>query len=60
MPLDSKRDNIYNIILSIFLGVSIILGLHYLHDSTRMIVLKSNRTEGFEIESKCFEKDPNS
>jgi hypothetical protein len=54
MALDPDRDNRYNIIMSLFLGVVFVLGLNSMYDNTKTIVLKSDRTEGFNIESKCF------
>lgn len=52
--IDPTRDNIYNIILSLFLGVVVVLGLHFIHESPRTITIKSDRTEPFDSESKCF------
>ena len=54
--IDPTRDNLYNIILSVFLGIMIVLGLHFIHESPRTVTIKSDRTEPFngDGDSKCF------
>lgn len=46
--LDSDRDAAYNIVLSIFLGIIIVIFAHYMHDSPRTLVLTSDRKEPFD------------
>ena len=55
--LDPERDNIYNIILSLFLGVSVIMIIDFFHDSPRTVTLISDRHEPFS--SKCMSSDSN-
>ena len=50
--IDPVRDNIYNIILSIFLGIILIIAVEFILDSPRTVTLLSDRTEGFA--NKCF------
>jgi len=50
--IDPVRDNIYNIILSIFLGVVLIIAFNFLHDSPRTVIILSDRSEPFD--SKCL------
>jgi hypothetical protein len=61
--LDVNRDNIYNIILSIFLGVFIILFINYFYEFPRIIIIETktdkmeldNKNEKqLEVETKCF------
>lgn len=52
--IDNIRDNIYNIILSIFLGVFLILSINFIHELPITVTLDSNRFESFDNDSKCF------
>ena len=52
--IDPIRDNKYNIILSVFLGIAIVLFLHlyFTFESPVTLVLNSDKTEPF-INTKC-------
>ena len=53
--LDDRRDNAYNIILSIFVGVFVVLAVHNLYDSPRIIIVESNTPNtDTKAETKCF------
>lgn len=61
--LDVNRDNIYNIILSIFLGVFIILCINYFYEFPRIIMIETKidkidsedkNEKQLEVETKCF------